>query len=94
LFFAECSLADQYAATPEETVMGSAVERLAVELGNLSAGEWTRLDKRRLASLDRDAVLDQASYAEIVERLRATDMAAIRMNGIAEMDAGAPAFKG
>lgn len=69
--------------------MGTAVDRLATELRNLPANEWKRLDMRRTASRERDEVLGQASYAEIAERLRETDLAAGRINRVGG-DAGIP----
>ena len=58
--------------------MSNAIERLAIQLRKLPAVEWIRLDERRIASRDREAVMDQVPFREFAERLRAIDQDAAR----------------
>ena len=58
--------------------MSDAIEKLAAELFKLPADEWTRLDARRTADQDREAVMGQVPYREFAARLREIERAAAR----------------
>lgn len=56
--------------------MSEAIDKLAAELSNLPADEWTRLDEQRSASQEKEDTLEQASVSEVADRLVEIERAA------------------
>ena len=58
--------------------MSNAIEQLAAQLMRLPAGEWTRLDARRIARQELQTVMAQVPYLQLAERLSEIERAAAR----------------
>ena len=60
--------------------MSEAIDKLAAELSNLPADEWTRLDELRIASQEKEDTLEQAPVSEVADRLAEIERVAARIN--------------